>query len=94
MTDNQKQYDYDSQQPQTVPPPLDGGIAILLYIASFFVFIVGVIGGVVLLNSPTPRNREIGKNMIIIALIGPVLACCISVFALLTPACMLGFVGY
>ncbi len=92
MTDNQQIY--TSEEVQQVSPPLDGCLVFLLYVVSFFFFIVGVIGGIVLLNNPNSRNQEIGKNMIIIALVVPVLACCISAFALLTPACIIGFGGY
>lgn len=58
-----------------LPPPLDDGVAILLYILSFFVFLVGIIGGIVLLNSPQQRNRVIGKNMIIIAVVATLICC-------------------
>lgn len=63
------------------PNPIDDGLAIILYILSFFVFLVGIIGGIILLTNPLDRNREIGRNMIIIALVGPLLAilvCCLG----------------
>lgn len=58
-----------------LPPPLDEGIAILLYILSVFIPLAGIIGGIVLLNSPQARNRDVGRNMIIISLIVPLVCC-------------------
>lgn len=67
-----------------MPPPLDDGIAVLLYILSFFVPLAGIIGGIVLLNSVQPRNRDIGRNMIIFAIL-PTVSCCALAFLLSWP---------
>lgn len=69
-----------------IPGRLDDGVAFLLYILSLFVFLVGIIGGIILLTNPLERNREIGRNMMIIALVGPLLialVCCLGNAAIL-----------
>ncbi|MTI96496.1 MAG: hypothetical protein FH749_13650 [Firmicutes bacterium] len=61
--------------------PLSGGLRVLLFVLSFFVPIVGVLVGIILINNPLPENRRFGKWLLIYSLVIFVLLCICGILA-------------
>lgn len=57
---------------QPAQPQTSEGMKILFYLLSFFIFIVGIIIGVIYYTKPDPESKHIGKMCIILALVGVV----------------------
>jgi hypothetical protein len=64
-------HDYRVQTvPQYAQPIISEGMKILFYLLSFFIFIAGIIIGVVYYTKTDPESRHVGKMCIVLAVAG------------------------
>ena len=74
------------QQPQQFEPV--GGLKYVLYILSFISLFIGFIIFLVWMSDPNPEKRQIGKNCLIISVVGIILSilCVVMVFVFSDPS--------
>jgi len=72
------------------PSPLvSPGMAATFYVLAIFFPIVGIVVGAIFLTNPNPGNRELGRNLLIVAVLSMVFG-----FLLWLPlACAMGYLG-
>ena len=68
-----------------------GCLKFILYAASFFIPLVGLITGVIFLSRPDPESKRLGQTCQILGVVSFVLSCCLAVVFGLTPALVLPF---
>jgi hypothetical protein len=80
---------------QMAAQPQGGGVStgmkIVLYILSFFIFILGIIIGVIFYSKGDPESKHVGKMCIILAILGVVVG--IVCWAVIVAIAGLTFMG-
>jgi hypothetical protein len=84
---------------QQYPPPqqvyvgsqYSGCMKFFLYVLSFAIPLVGIILGFVYMSRPDPESKRLGQACLIIAIVGTILICCISVVASVGPLAIIPF---
>lgn len=74
---------YYQQPPQPYPPPqygprYSGCLKFILYAASFFIPIAGIIIAVIFMSKGDPESNSLGKTCLIISIAMIVVGCCLG----------------
>jgi hypothetical protein len=67
--------------PNTGLEPVDDGVGgvmvFILYLVAFLFFFIGIIIGLIFLMGDSPQKKALGRNIIVVAIIGAIFyACC------------------
>jgi hypothetical protein len=68
------------QQPPDQSEPLGGGLTIILYLVSFFIWPIGLIIGLIWGGAGSDKERKhVGKNCLILGILGLVISCIVNI---------------
>ena len=69
--------------PQPVPvyagPRYSGCMKFILYIASFFIPLVGIIVAIIYMSRQDPESKRLGQTCLILGIISFILSCCVGI---------------
>lgn len=66
-------------QPVYYGPRYSGCMKFIIYAASFFIPLVGIIAAIVFMSRQDPESKRLGQTALILGIISIVLSCCFGV---------------
>ena len=70
---------YPPPQPVYAGPRYSGCMKFILYIASFFIPLVGIIAAIIFMSRKDPESKRLGQTCLILGIISFVLTCCTAI---------------
>jgi hypothetical protein len=70
---------YYPQQPAYYGSQYSGCLKFVLYVASFFIPLVGLIAGVIFISRPDPESKRLGQTLLVLGVISILLSCCLGI---------------
>jgi len=72
-------YSPPPQQPAYYGPRYSGCMKFIIYIASFFIPLVGIIAAIIFMSRQDPESKRLGQTALVLGIISVVLSCCLGV---------------